>query len=286
MRAPDGTTVLYPLVRRRRRLIPSLTDARSSWAGTYGGPIAERELSPEEQASAHLAMLKATRGNVDVLLPPGAAEPPQDLPCERLPDATQLIRIEADFEGHFGRFSMTYRKLYRRGLRRGITVRRLEGPDAVEPYLEMYESSIRRWGDATTVRHPPAVFGRLGELSQEYPEVVRVTFAERDGAPLAGLWSLHWRGHAVAWAAASHDPPRSLSPMNVIYAELLREVIEEGASLFDFNPSGGLQGVQRSKSDFGAEPEPVWRLRARRPVASATASVINSAARMTRLVRR
>lgn len=282
MRTPDGTPVVYPVVRRRRRIAPSLTDVRSSWAGTYGGPIAERALMPEEQSAAHLALLGAVRGNVDVLLPPTAAEPPADLPCERVPDATQLIRIETDFEGHFSRFSMTYRKLYRRGLRRGITVRRLAGPDAVKPYLEMYESSIHRWGKTTTVRHPPEVFERLGRLGEEAPEVVRVTFAEREGAPLAGLWSLHWRGHAVAWAAASHDPPKALSPMNVIYAELLREVIEEGAELFDFNPSGDLQGVQRSKSDFGAERVPVWRLRARRRLATGSALLINTAARLRR----
>lgn len=282
MRTADGTLVVYPLSRWRRRLAPGLADAWSSWPGAYGGPIAERPLTAEEQSAAHRTMLRATRGNVELTVGPGGAEPPADLPGERIEDSTHAIAIDEDFDGLLRRMRSGHRAAYRRGLREGIRVRPASGPDAVARYLELYEASMRRWGERTTVRHPPSVIERLDDLATERPDVVGLLAAEHGGRLMAASWVLRWRGHWVVWQTVSHDPPKGLSYTAVLYGELLRQAVEEEARLVDLNPSAGQRGVSDSKRWYGARELPIWRLRVRRPLADRVRPLVDLAGRVRR----
>ncbi len=78
------------------------------------------------------------------------------------------------------------------------------------------------------------------------------------------------QNHAV-WFHRNHGAALedyfTLRPVNLLLYEAIKHACEEGYAWFDFNPSGGHEGVRAFKRSFGTEsrPSPVvirrdWRL--------------------------
>jgi lipid II:glycine glycyltransferase (peptidoglycan interpeptide bridge formation enzyme) len=69
----------------------------------------------------------------------------------------------------------------------------------------------------------------------------------------------YWGGHAVYWHGAAHEDALQLRPTHVLHAAIIKDACARGYRYYDFNPSGGLEGVARFKAGFGTELVPFRR---------------------------
>jgi hypothetical protein len=261
-RLPDGTEVVYPLLRRRRRALGAYAPVVSGWAGCYGGPIATRGLTSDEAAALHAAVRARVRGELHVTL--GPFGPPDQAPrdFEHRADVTHMIDLRDGIDAVIQRYSRGQRHAYNRGLRDGMVPRVGRGEEDVAHYLSMYDDTLARWGERTLTVHPPAVFEELDRVAGEHPQAVRLWLATVGGELAGGAWVFYWNRHAVAWHSAYRNRPGvTVRPDVSFYTEIVRAAAERGdLDWFDLNPSGGQEGTLAFKRRFGAQEHAIEAL--------------------------
>ncbi len=152
------------------------------------------------------------------------------------------------------------RKSFSKGHRADITVSRKNGVevkiascrDEVEAYFKVYQDAIKRWGDQASGFYPIGLFYNLFQLG-EYGKTVKLWIACLQGRVIAGAWSLYHNQHVVYWHGAVHSQYTSFHPTHLLVATMIEDACRNGFRWFDFNPSGGLEGVERFKNGFGAQ---------------------------------
>jgi lipid II:glycine glycyltransferase (peptidoglycan interpeptide bridge formation enzyme) len=89
----------------------------------------------------------------------------------------------------------------------------------------------------------------------------KLWLAEKDGRIVAGILCFEWAGrHLVTWHAAALAEYNPLRPNNALYWEILLDAERRGFAWYDFNPSGGYEGVVSFKDNFGGEKRRTRRL--------------------------
>jgi lipid II:glycine glycyltransferase (peptidoglycan interpeptide bridge formation enzyme) len=64
---------------------------------------------------------------------------------------------------------------------------------------------------------------------------------------------LYHRRHVVYWHGVTDPSYAHCHPVHVLLATAIEDACGRGLRWFDFNPSGGLDGVEQFKSGFGAK---------------------------------
>lgn len=251
---PGGGRAVYPIVRRGGER------PRSTWAGCYGGPVAERPLTAAEAAGLHRQAARSARGLV-VCLNPFADPHPDDLGWIERGDRTHVIDVDAPWPELFARFGKGHKGTYRKAEREGVEVRRGDPAQGWDDYARLAASQTVGRGDEATSSYPPQLWQRLAAAAAEHTDAVRFYRAEREGRLLAAIWVFAWNGHWVLWHTTSGALARgAVNPNIKLYADVLQDAAAAGARILDWNPSGGHQGVSDMKRRFGSREVPVRRL--------------------------
>jgi len=82
---------------------------------------------------------------------------------------------------------------------------------------------------------------------------VRLWLAIFDDQVVAGALCFYAKKHVVYWHGAALEKYFKHRPVNLLMYEAIKSACEEGYSWFDFNPSGGHEGVKAFKKSFGAK---------------------------------
>lgn len=272
----DGARAVYPLLAAPRRRLRRLARAESTYAGCYGGPIAERPLRPEEIGALHAAAARRHLPGLRVTLGPGMAGAPAPRGFVRATDHTSVVALGDGFDAALTRFDRKQRAAYRRGAEAGLAARPAAGTSDHDAYRSMYASTLERRGERSTAAYPAAVLRALARIVDEVPDVGHLWLVEHEGIPAAGVYGFRWGEHMVLWHAASSDLRLPIaSPMVTLLAEMMRWAAASGVRTFDMNPSGGLEGVAAFKRRLGAVELPVQRLRREHAAARAALSAVN-----------
>lgn len=248
----NGVRAVVPLLRTRRSILDPRGRAVSSFAGCYGGPIADGPLEPERRARLYEAAGRVTcpllvSGN------PLIEENANPRGFDRTEDTTRVLRLDAPFEELFARFSKGHRASTTKGRREGVVVRRAGSIADFRRYHDVYESALHRWGNNATSRYPWSLFAQAHALAAEHPDHIILWLGEVGGEVVAGGLMFYWNRHVVYWHGASNEEGRRVSATNVVLAEAIADAERRGFQWFDFNPSGGHQSVEAFKRRFGCE---------------------------------
>lgn len=248
VRFGDGTSAVLPLSRRRvARGLAAVIE--SSPAGTFGGWVSTDRL--EERHARALASVLLARGagvtwrinpydpNAGTVRPPGAEQ-----------DTTHAVALDRDFEAIVHTWSKGHRAAVKQAQREGVTVRAADSLDDWRGYYGAYMSSVERWGDAASTVYPWELFERLHGLASAD---VRLWVGLCEGAVVAGTLCFYARRHVVYWHGAALAEFFERRPVNLLVYTAMRDARERGLRWFDFNPSGGLEGVRHFKKSFGAD---------------------------------
>ena len=245
----DGNRMVLPLM-QRKSLIPLGHYFESMPPGVYGGPLFTKE--PTENHTRALLQALDELPNVIVLGNPFGAQVVFPDDCSRsfythvLDLSVGMDRVLKNFrKGHVADISAARRK----GVEISVASRR----EDVDAYFDIYQNTLSRWGDKASGFYPKRLFQNLFELP-EYGRSVKLWLARYNGNVASGGWIFYHNRHAVYWHGAMHSDYAHSHPVHLMLVEAIGEACREGFRWFDFNPSGGLKGVEHFKRGFGATP--------------------------------
>ncbi|MEI6126540.1 MAG: GNAT family N-acetyltransferase [Pseudomonadota bacterium] len=245
----DGTRVVLPAVaREKKRLLSRKKDYKSMEPGVYGGFIAEKILSQDATAilSRYLLAMRSAAGRI-------VESPFQPLhlsaPFTAKGMFTHVVDLGPEFESIAKRFSRGQKSNINQGRRKGIAVRPALHVKDIECYYDMYEKTVKRWGDKAAKPYPQELFFSL--FLQKDPHV-RFWLAELDGRVIAGAIVLSWNKNIIYWHGCALQEYFKCYPNNVLHAAILEWGCKNGFQFYDMGPSMELEGVVKFKESFGA----------------------------------
>lgn len=255
----NGTRVIVPMLSSKRAVI--FQRLLSTFGNCYGGYIADDPITPEQVRAIYNKICNWKATSYYFLESPLADSIDLSDTMSALDDFTQIVELE-DFDDVFASFSKGHRSSYRKGVRLGVQVEEAATLEEYKAYFHMYHDSIRRWAEKhgeTPTAYTWDLFEAIYNAGQAYPDNVKLYLAKLDGKMISGQLNFYFNDYIVAWHGATYEEYFSYCPVNVLDTELIRDGIEKGYKYYDFNPSGGFDGVARYKSRFGAKTYPVKR---------------------------
>ena len=242
----DGNIVVLPLMRRKgivRHYYESMPP------GLYGGPLFSE---PPSQFQTQTT-LDALNEFSSIIICGNPFSSALSFPVAR---RRELHTHVLDLRAGGDRIEKGFRKGHRANIaaasRKGVRITLASNLGEVNSYFDVYCNSIARWGQNASGFYPKRLFHNLFQLA-EYRQKVKLWLAKYDGRVIAGAWVFYHGGHVVYWHGAMHADYMHCHPVHLMLSEAIKAACEEGFRWFDFNPSGGLQGVEHFKRGFGAE---------------------------------
>lgn len=243
----DGAEAIVVLS-KRRRAAGLLATYESGPRGTYGGWISDpRGVVGPEHARALVDYITGL-GDVEWYTNPFDPNAAVIHAAGGVDDVTDAIELDRDFDALFHTWSKGHRAAVKQAQRSGVTVRCARGPDDWRAYYGAYEDSHRRWGDAASERIGWDLFETLSQLPSE---LVRLWLAVLDDTVVAGALCFYAARHVVYWHGSAYSEHFKKRPVNLLVHDAALDACERGYRWFDFNPSGGLEGVRSFKTSFG-----------------------------------
>ncbi|WP_435333083.1 GNAT family N-acetyltransferase [Haloarchaeobius sp. TZWWS8] len=258
----NGTTVVLPLVQPSPSGDRALRRLHSTFVGCYGGLIADGPVT-DEVADLFRELVTWQTGELSLVENPLADDPvgldvlhSDEVLLER--DFTQILELDAPYEVLYDNFSKDRRYGCRKADDAGVVVREATKKQEFWAYYGAYRESIQRWDDVS-IEYDWSLFERIYDLTQEYPENVKLWVTDIDGDIGSGALMFYWNDHVVNWHAASYADYFEYYINDVIHSTIIEDAVDRGFQYYDFNPSGGNEGVVKFKSEFGPEKWPLRR---------------------------
>ncbi len=249
----------YSLRKSRRGLV---RERMLSAAGTYGGALHGPGVTPDHLLAAMRFLAK--RHSITWRLSPYGpkVEDIAVILCKRasiLPgiwslheDSSETLDLDSlrRKDGLLMHVSYSCRKQILKGERAGITVNIATTEAEWKDFVGLYRRSVARWGDKATTSYPDILFRALQSLA---PDSCRLWMAYHKGQPVGGSVNFYHNRHAVEWIAAYDSASFSLGVRNLLTAQMIEHAMAGGYSVYDFNPSGSLEGTRRFKQTFNTQ---------------------------------
>ena len=223
----------------------------SSPAGTFGGWISQDTLSIE-----HGQLL------VDYVYEKFGSVLLRLNPYDKIVGRCRFVDLEYDethainLEGRFDTIDRLWKKEHNSSYRKarkarneGIIIRKAQCMEDWSKYFFIYEESIQRWGSHVSSRYEWKLFQILNNLNSKHTILWLATYEEKI---IAGALCFYSKNHVVYWHGAALSEFFKMRPVNLLLYEIIKDACDRGFSWFDFNPSGGHEGVKSFKKSFGA----------------------------------
>ena len=243
----DGTRVLLPF--SKEKVCFGLIQRHvSSPAGTFGGWLADIPLA-EPQQTGLMQFIAKHYSNLfwrfnpyeKVVLTHGFSRVQND--------ETHALDLSAGFDEIYRGWTKGHASAARKARKAGVLVRVAQNQKDWEKYFRVYEDSLSRWGANTTSTYSRSLFEIM--FRRASPNI-KLWLAEYDGLVVAGALCFYSSQHVVYWHGAALSNYFEVRPVNLLMYDTIRDAAYRGFRWFDFNPSGGLEGVRAFKQSFGA----------------------------------
>lgn len=243
----DGTRVLLPFS-KEKMCFGLILRHISSPAGTFGGWLADVPLAGPQQVglmqfiAKHYSNLLWRFNPYEKVLLTQEFSRVQD-------DETHALDVSAGFDKIYRGWTKGHASAARKARKAGVLVRLAKNQEDWEKYFRVYENSLSRWGANVTSTYSWSLFEIM--FRRASPNI-KLWLAEYDGLIIAGALCFYSSTHVVYWHGAALSKYFEVRPVNRLMYEAIRDAAERGFRWFDFNPSGGLEGVRTFKQSFGA----------------------------------
>jgi hypothetical protein len=231
----------------------SITQVHSTFATCYGGVISKKPTV--NQDSIH-SQVKQSADIVRIVENPISERDPPE--WNQTEDFTQLIDLSMGFDKVKEGFTKSRQQGINNARESNVTIRKATSLEDWKVYHEAYEDSLERW-DNPTSNYGWQLFECLHGLQQEYPENISLWLSCINDQIASGAVVFYWNNHVDYWHAASFSDYFEYNPNDLLQAKLIEDAAESGYRWYDFNPSGGHEGVVQFKSEFGPTKECIIR---------------------------
>ncbi|MDW3194032.1 MAG: GNAT family N-acetyltransferase [Cytophagales bacterium] len=226
----------------------ALRHTHMSQAGTYGGVIAENS-SPDSEVMNHIISVYdnvTLRGNPYL---------PLELDLSKKNDVSQVIDLKELTDDIKERWSTSHKRSLKKAIKSNVNIELATTEQQWDEYFEIYLKSLERWSDKATIAYRRNLFSLL--KSQEN---LSLWVAIIDKKIVGGAIMLYSKRNVIYWHGASDQEYYDKRPIHLLFYQMIADAKHRNLSYFDFNPSGGIEGVERFKSGFGATymDAPIW----------------------------
>lgn len=238
----DGLQAVVP-ISRSRRVRGAVCHYESTVTGKYGGWLSADHLTP-----AHVALVWEALPRRSFVLRenPFSAVPmlPRGTPVQA--DTTQVLPLDRSWSELAHGFTKGHRSAMHRAERLGVNVRVAERQQDWRAYFDVYQDALRRWGSAAQASHPWRLFDEMRALG----DAVVLWLGEYEGETVGGAIVLRNGGNLTYWHGSTLERAMNLGVAHLVLGRVI-EHHSGSAAVLDFNPSGGLSGVDTFKKGFG-----------------------------------
>ena len=243
----DGRKAVLPLSSSRsyKGLIRNYL---SSPGGTFGGWISEDNLL-EEHAVLLSEYLYNKGGTLFWRFNPYDELVGKITIPTTTQDETNAINLLGGFDAAYNSWTKGHKSATTKARREGVSVRLASSLEDWQNYYEVYEDSLKRWGDKASSRYEWKFFEEICRRNSPNVKLWLAIFQER---VVAGALCFYAKRHVVYWHGAALEEHFHLRPVNLLMYEAILDACNHDYSWFDFNPSGGHEGVKAFKKSFGA----------------------------------
>lgn len=220
----------------------------SSPARTFGGWLSINDLS-EGHAELLYEYIKAHYKNLKWRLNPyNSLEMGLDIKKAEK-DTTQALNLKDGFENIRKGFSRGCSYGVNKARRSGVKVREAVTLHDWENYYKCYEDSLARWGKPSSAGYEWRLFHNIFRRSSNH---IKLWLATLNEEVISGLVCVYSKKNVILWHGSSLSAYFKLKQVNYLHYEVIKISCENGYAWFDFNPSGGFEGVKNFKNSFGA----------------------------------
>lgn len=124
-------------------------------------------------------------------------------------------------------------------------------PADLAAHYAVYAESVRNLG---TPVFPRRLFA---EVVREFGKSADALVVRHDGAAVAAVLSLYWKGTVFPYWGGGTHAARALRANDAMYFALMRHARERGCKRFDFGRSKAGTGAAAFKKNWGFDPQPL-----------------------------
>lgn len=244
----DGKEALLPFSRRNgfKGLVKEYI---SSPAGTFGGWLSLDDLDSKHGILLSQHIQKKFKNIVWRLNPYDKLVFKTEVTIKKN-DETHALNLRVGFDVIYKRWTKGHKSAAKKARREGISVKVASSVHDWLAYYKVYEDSLRRWGDKASSIYSWKIFEEI--LGRHSPHI-KLWLAFYQEKIIAGALCFYAKKHVVYWHGAALAQYFNLRPSNLLIFEIIKHTCDKGYTWFDFNPSGGHEGVRAFKKSFGAE---------------------------------
>jgi lipid II:glycine glycyltransferase (peptidoglycan interpeptide bridge formation enzyme) len=163
-------------------------------------------------------------------------------------DETQTLSLKSGFDNILKLWTKGHRYNTRKARKEGVLIRLAYNLHDWNNYYSVYEDSLRRWGNRASSKYGSGLFNKMFRCNSSDIKLWLATYQDN---VVAGALCFYAKNHVVYWHGASLEKSFHLYPVNLLLYEVIKDACEQGYFWFDFNPSGGHEGVKSFKKGFG-----------------------------------
>lgn len=242
----DGKKALLPLS-YQKKFKGLVKKYLSSPAGTYGGWISSDGIGVEHVALMTKYLTKKL-GNLIWRINPFDPNLKNIDIYNAQNDFTQYLNLNNGFDSIYKLWTKGHASAARKARKEGIIIKESRLWKEWEQYFKIYEDSIRRWGNTVSSRYSISLFKAF---FKKHSPNIKLWLAYFEGKPIAGALCFYHNHHVVYWHGATLEEYFLKRPSNLLQYEIIKDACEKGYWWYDFNPSGGHEGVINFKKSFG-----------------------------------
>lgn len=243
----EGRTFLVPALRSSSR-----TGLKHIQAFPLGGYtcVLDADAKPADalSASAAIAAVGASADVVTLVYWPLAPQPVARK-AGRMEHEAAVVDCANGFESVVAGVRGVTRRMAGQAARRGVTCAPCKKTRAdIDDYYELLREASVGWG----LSEPPYSRALIDALMERGGDDVEVWFAQADGERIAGGIIFYGAEELFFWSAAMRRTHSQLRPSNALNLALMERACERGLRWYNLGASAGLAGVERFKTDLGA----------------------------------
>jgi hypothetical protein len=168
-------------------------------------------------------------------------------------DETDVLDLERGFDSIYHSWTKGHKSASRKARREGIIIQRADRKEDWVTYYRIYEHTLKRWGDEVGFRYTWKFFETIyGMLSKN----IVLWVAKFEDKIVAGALCFYSKNHVVYWHGAALSDYFNMRPVNLLMHEIIEDACKRNYRWFDFNPSGGHEGVKAFKESFRTKKLP------------------------------
>ncbi len=240
--------VIFPMIQAGTELRGFFKHYVSSEPGVYGGPIFNRELSPEriQRMVPHLHHLRSA--SIRIFGNPFCDMGFQSF--EKSESSTHVLTLSdhKDLQEIYAKFSRDVKKGIRDAENQRVECSLIEVPEGVKDYCAVYDEVTQLRGANATNRYPIELFKNLFDRRDDG---IKFWVARLYGKVIGGVVSCEFNRHIDLWHAAWLPVAHNIGAGKYVYQKVIEYAFQKGYKYFDFNPSGGHRGTMKLKEEFG-----------------------------------